>query len=674
MTRKIILYTHHQYLLEPPHRTPTAPTTRVSSPAGIQRKAHPPMATASPTPMPLGPVRRSSQRQALRRPLSRPAINMSSAHSAPAPVPVHRDQSRQYNDDSSEDEIPVPMKLSALTKALLNDDDDDAAAPAHAGGRPPSPPRTRQRAGALNASSSSSASASAPEERRHLRSGSSGAQAAAAAARSREISPARKRVVRLSNTPQSLNQMGAGATRRSTSTSRGTVRNRPPSRQDSRDKSVEERADAPSRPDVNTPNQAGRVVRIVTGSSGKHNRVGSSGPSSGRSNFDRSVADKSAVENEHDQSEAPDTIARNAQPIGSGSISRYPGTATRTRPDENGNLQSSMRIKRVGKIPGSFLSGPARRGRRRQSEEDEDANVEGEPMMPGQEPESHPAEQQPAASSFFADDIRNFNSGSPVGGSAARAIHRRHASNGEIRIGSARSPSKESQPEPEVEKAEAIESDPPFPRIKIPSALDQENIPANHKWARPSVDAILDKSHKRQVSADLGVQKAASPERKPLAPRDHNTPHRPAPPPPPKMSVLDAATSKAGAATTTQAKQRRNVLKVNGKCYTRLDCLGRGGSAKVYRVTAENGNMLALKRVSLENADEATIKGYRGEIDLLSKLANVERVINLFDYELNDEKQVLTLVSSHNVTYGETFDADMPISLWRWASWTCIPL
>ena len=87
------------------------------------------------------------------------------------------------------------------------------------------------------------------------------------------------------------------------------------------------------------------------------------------------------------------------------------------------------------------------------------------------------------------------------------------------------------------------------------------------------------------------------------------------------------------------------MLRVNGKCYTRLDCLGRGGSAKVYRVTAENGNMFALKRVSLENADETTIKGYKGEIDLLGKLSSVDRVIKLFDHEMNSEKQVLTLVS-----------------------------
>ncbi|KAJ8120787.1 hypothetical protein ONZ43_g2589 [Nemania bipapillata] len=110
------------------------------------------------------------------------------------------------------------------------------------------------------------------------------------------------------------------------------------------------------------------------------------------------------------------------------------------------------------------------------------------------------------------------------------------------------------------------------------------------------------------------------------------------------MSILDAATSTAGAATTSQAARRRNYMKINGKCYTRIDCLGRGGSGKVYRVAADNGHMFALKRVSIENADENTVKGYKGEIDLLKRLTKVERVITLFDYEMNDEKKVLSLL------------------------------
>jgi hypothetical protein len=55
--------------------------------------------------------------------------------------------------------------------------------------------------------------------------------------------------------------------------------------------------------------------------------------------------------------------------------------------------------------------------------------------------------------------------------------------------------------------------------------------------------------------------------------------------------------------------------------------------------------MYALKRVSIENADENTVKGFKGEIDLLKKLSGVERVIQLIDCEMNEEKKMLSVVS-----------------------------
>lgn len=59
---------------------------------------------------------------------------------------------------------------------------------------------------------------------------------------------------------------------------------------------------------------------------------------------------------------------------------------------------------------------------------------------------------------------------------------------------------------------------------------------------------------------------------------------------------------------------------------------------------ADNFKIFALKRVNLEDADAAAIAGYKGEIDLLNKLAHVDRVIRLFDYEVNDEKQLLNVM------------------------------
>ena len=611
----------------------------------------------SPTPMgssqapPL--TRRTSQRQAsLRRPPSRSLRRHESN-----PVPTTNSQSQYSNmHDSSDDEMPVPMKLSALTKALLDDGAPAVPPPAprtrQASNPPVSPPRTRRRS-AL----SSSTSSAQEESRRQLRSGSSQpyyetngrSSRVTSPAKSRESSPVRKRVVRLSTTPKSLSQMK----RRSTSSqSRPSLQRkpstggRPPSRDKSSSSDINKTAPAPppvaAAPpaDINTPAQQPRVVRIASGSSAVRGRSATSSAVS-------SVKSTSASQTEAEGPEEPGTAARNSGHLGS--VSRAGNIG---RLEDNLALQSSMRIKRVGKVPGSFLSGPARRGRRRQSEEDVEGNGEGEPMSSSQEPESQKAEPTPGTgigdglgTSFYSSHkYTDFASGSPV---SSKDLHRRHASLADMRMASSARPSpmaSEPEPEPEPARQAAARQQPPA----IPSTHDQENeVPLSIRQSKPlplSTDILADKLAKRPASTDLGASRAtASPERKPLSSINHNTPHRPAPPPP-KMSVVDVATSSAGA-VTTQVKQRRNVIRVNGKCYTRLDVLGRGGSAKVYRVTAENGRMWALKRVSLEHADELTIKGFKSEIDLLTKLANVERVINLLDYEMNDEKKVLTLVS-----------------------------
>lgn len=75
-----------------------------------------------------------------------------------------------------------------------------------------------------------------------------------------------------------------------------------------------------------------------------------------------------------------------------------------------------------------------------------------------------------------------------------------------------------------------------------------------------------------------------------------------------------------------------------------MDCIGRGGSSRVYRVMAENYKIFALKRVNLEDVDPLTLTGYKGEIDLLKKLENVDRVVRLFDWELNSEKHTLSVL------------------------------
>ncbi len=87
--------------------------------------------------------------------------------------------------------------------------------------------------------------------------------------------------------------------------------------------------------------------------------------------------------------------------------------------------------------------------------------------------------------------------------------------------------------------------------------------------------------------------------------------------------------------------------------------------------------MLALKRVALENADENLVQGFKGEIDLLKRLRSLERVIQLIDYEMNEEKRLLSVVSlpamrkhAPRPNPRDNASADTPCSLWKQASLT----
>lgn len=192
-------------------------------------------------------------------------------------------------------------------------------------------------------------------------------------------------------------------------------------------------------------------------------------------------------------------------------------------------------------------------------------------------------------------------------------------------------------------------------RITSPSR-DQENDLASTMKAdsvmrvnsNTKVDSMMKDSFMRDsaMKPEPATRPSSQSENKPipLAPVSVNTPHRPAPPPPPRMSVLDTATAVAGASTVKQKKRRRAFM-VNGKPYQEIGRIGKGGSSDVYRVMAENGKLFALKRVKLEDADENAVRGYKGEIELLRKLEGVDRVVRLFDWEVDEEKQILSVVS-----------------------------
>lgn len=337
----------------------------------------------------------------------------------------------------------------------------------------------------------------------------------------------------------------------------------------------------------------------------------------------------------------------------------------KTKGEEMG-AHGSVRIKRVGKVTGRYLSGPARRGmKRRQSDEDqspihEDALSIGEQQASAGREIGHPATLVASTSLKAIERPRS----SPQSPRPERPPHVRFQSQASVITGSPmpshKEPMKpiipetiESKPNPlslpnsvgsSGKRVQPIFKVPPLP--PLPSRFDQENEPPpTFKRNKPNGSALSDKP-KFSVMSDekMFIQTPAtvSPSRPALAARSQNTPHRPAPPPP-KMTMLETATATAGAASAAQ-KKKRNYISVNGKLFTRLDCVGRGGSSKVYRVMAENYKIFALKRVTLEDQDELAIKGYKGEIDLLRKLEKVDRVVRLFDYEINEERHTLSVL------------------------------
>ncbi|CAK7905833.1 serine/threonine-protein kinase Mps1p [[Candida] anglica] len=84
-------------------------------------------------------------------------------------------------------------------------------------------------------------------------------------------------------------------------------------------------------------------------------------------------------------------------------------------------------------------------------------------------------------------------------------------------------------------------------------------------------------------------------------------------------------------------QKRKKTITINGIQYEKMELLGRGGSSKVYKVKAlSNNKIYAIKKVTFDQFDEACVKGFKGEIDLLIKLRDADRVVKLADHAVGE--------------------------------------
>jgi len=500
--------------------------------------------------------------------------------------------------DSSDDEIPKPMNFSALTRAILED-------------RPSTREDTAPPVDTLHAAT----------QRGHERMDSNGSKTKSGTSPRRTL-----RITRSPPAPDEINRQPSprivylsGSKQSSGARQTSFLSDQPYQRATSHDDLHHELI-------TPAPGPRGRPIRSHT-----HSGTSTEGPASHTSSTGPTFSSgQDDIHNQHP------TLDRQKSAEPKQDIARNSSATERSRPADA--LPSSLRVKRVPIGSGTFLRGaPVRRGVRRRHSDDEQSPIDN--LGSSQEDASNLQQglhHEEASSAIATDKKHRDETGGANHGSGTNQQGLEHA------IAHARS----------TREVPAVRFKVPSLPPVLPSSYDQENEPPptfkRNKSQGPYqmlgdielASHLKDSKDKKMLIYSTTEPKSLSP-RQALLPRSHNTPHRAAPPPP-KMDILEAATASAGASTVKKKKPRHVVI--NGKTFALRGRLGKGGSSDVYRVMAENDKIFALKRVNLEDCNEETVRGYKGEIELLKRLENVDRVVRLFDWEVNEPKQSLSVL------------------------------
>jgi serine/threonine-protein kinase TTK/MPS1 len=88
---------------------------------------------------------------------------------------------------------------------------------------------------------------------------------------------------------------------------------------------------------------------------------------------------------------------------------------------------------------------------------------------------------------------------------------------------------------------------------------------------------------------------------------------------------------------------------VRGVKYLKLECVGQGGTCKVYKVLCPKRKTYALKRIKLAGREKETVAGFMDEIRLLQGLRGRDNIIQLVDAEVCKSEGLIYVV----LEYGE---------------------
>mmetsp|Transcript_47961 Transcript_47961/g.111920 ORF Transcript_47961/g.111920 Transcript_47961/m.111920 type:complete len:724 (+) Transcript_47961:1-2172(+) len=156
----------------------------------------------------------------------------------------------------------------------------------------------------------------------------------------------------------------------------------------------------------------------------------------------------------------------------------------------------------------------------------------------------------------------------------------------------------------------------------------------------PLADRVMPRASRESSSFALGLQAACPSSASSCSSPMHS--YRPSPRASPRMFPQSLGTEAAGLSKAAAKVEKCKVIQVNGVGYKQLQVIGRGGSCKVYLVEDADGEVLALKRVQAQSAKQ--LEGFQNEVALLQQLRGNPSVIQVFDSEVDYERQRILIV------------------------------
>lgn len=103
------------------------------------------------------------------------------------------------------------------------------------------------------------------------------------------------------------------------------------------------------------------------------------------------------------------------------------------------------------------------------------------------------------------------------------------------------------------------------------------------------------------------------------------------------------------AAASQQVRESSNSVTVHNVKYTVLECVGKGGSSKVYKVISPEHKIFALKRIKLEGREKEAAAGFMDEITLLKRFTGRHHIIQLVDSQIFRDSGIIYMI----LEYGE---------------------